>query len=371
MNMNNRNKKIIQTSIIGILGNLLLVTIKAILGFIMNSIAIILDAVNNLSDALSSVITIIGTKLAGKKANKKHPLGYGRIEYLTTSLIAFIVLYAGVTAMIDSIKSIINPEETNYSIVGIVIIAVAVLIKVALGLFFRKRGKKYNSDSLTASGTDALFDAIISLSTVLTAVIYLIFKINLEAYLGIIISIFILKSGIEILLETLSNLLGKRPEKELCDAIKELALSFDGVYGVYDLFIHNYGPDSYYVSFHVEVEDDLSSSKIDEMTRMITEKIYANMHIIVTSIGVYAVNLHDEETKNLYLNIKEEVEKFEYVESFHGFHFNKENKVVTFDIVISFDCPNIKEEYNHILQVIQEKFSDYKIIIIRDIDISD
>ena len=150
----NRDQVIIRTSIIGIIANVFLAGFKAAVGLVSNSIAVILDAVNNLSDALSSVITIVGTKLAGKKPDKKHPLGYGRIEYLSAMIVAAIVLYAGITSFVESVKKIIHPEEPDYSVVSLVIIGAAVVVKLLLGSYVKKKGKEVNSGSLIASGSD-------------------------------------------------------------------------------------------------------------------------------------------------------------------------------------------------------------------------
>ena len=183
----NRDKIIVRTSIIGILANAFLAAFKAVIGVITGSIAIMLDAVNNLSDALSSVITIIGTKLASKKPSKKHPFGHGRVEYLTAAVISIIVLYAGVTSLVESVKKIIRPETPSYTTVSLVIIAVAVVVKIVLGRYVKGVGEKVKSDSLIASGKDAMFDSIISASTLVAAVIFLLSGLSLEAWLGAVI----------------------------------------------------------------------------------------------------------------------------------------------------------------------------------------
>ena len=168
-----REKKIVRTSILGILANTMLAAFKAIVGMATHSIAVVLDAVNNLSDALSSIVTIIGTKLASRNPDKKHPLGHGRIEYLSTTIVSMLVLYAGVTAIVESVKKIIRPEAPDYSPVSLLIISVAVLVKVFLGRYVKSVGEKVNSDSLIASGSDATFDAILSFSVLVTALISL------------------------------------------------------------------------------------------------------------------------------------------------------------------------------------------------------
>ena len=197
--MENRNAVIIKTSIIGIATNVLLAIFKAVVGLLANSIAVVLDAINNLSDAMSSIITIVGTKLAGKSPDKKHPLGYGRVEYLSATLISFIVLYAGIASLRESIKAIISPSKPDYSTLTLVIIIVGVVTKIILGKYVKGVGVKMNSASLINSGEDATLDSIISASTLVAAVIYLVFHISLEAYLGAVISLIIIKSAIEML----------------------------------------------------------------------------------------------------------------------------------------------------------------------------
>ena len=214
MNEQNRNKIIVRTSLIGIVTNVLLAAVKATVGLLANSIAVVLDAVNNLSDALSSVITIVGAKLAGKRPDKKHPLGYGRIEYLSAMIVSGLVLYAGITALVEAVKKIISPEAADYSVLSLVLIAVAVVVKVILGRFVSAQGKKADSASLIASGKDALFDAVLSASVLLSAVIQMTTGVSLEAYVGVVIAGFIIKAGIEMMLDTVNDILGQRTDPE-------------------------------------------------------------------------------------------------------------------------------------------------------------
>ena len=220
-NKEHRDAVIIRTSVIGIIANVLLAAFKAFIGLASNSIAIVMDAVNNISDAASSVITIVGTKLAGREPDKKHPFGYGRIEYLSAMIISVLVLYAGVTAFTESVKKILHPETPDYSVVSLVIVAVAVVVKILLGRYVKSVGEKVNSDSLVNSGEDATLDSIISAATLIAAVIYLIFHVSLEAWLGAMIAVVIIKSGIEMLRDTLSKILGERADAELAREIKK------------------------------------------------------------------------------------------------------------------------------------------------------
>ena len=263
-----REKQIIKTSIVGIIANIALASFKAVVGLLSRSVAITLDAVNNLSDALSSIITIIGTKIANKKPDKKHPLGHGRVEYLSTLVISIIILYAGVTALIESVKKIIHPEVPDYSAAAIVIVTVAIFVKIFLGLYVKKKGNEYKSDALAASGTDALFDSIISTATLVAAIVFIMTGFSLESYLGVIISLIIIKSGFEMIRETISEILGERVDSDLARNVKKLIKEFPDVYGAYYLVIHNYGPEMLIGSVHIEVpETDRKSTRLNSSHR--------------------------------------------------------------------------------------------------------
>ena len=269
-----RERVIVRTSIVGILTNVLLAGFKAAVGLLSHSIAVILDAVNNLSDALSSVVTIIGAKLGAKQPDKKHPLGYGRIEYISSMIVAAIVLYAGLTSLVESVKKIIHPEAADYSTVALIIIAVAILAKLALGTYVKKQGQKVNSGALVASGSDALFDAILSASVLASAIVYLVWHVSLEAYVGVVIAIFILKAGVEMMLETLDDIIGKREDAETTRELKRIVCQQEGVLGAYDVTLFNYGPDRNYGSVHVELPDTMTVDEVDRLTRRIQLEVF-------------------------------------------------------------------------------------------------
>ena len=364
-----RSKEIFKTSLIGIGVNVLLVIFKAIIGLAANSIAIILDAVNNLSDALSSVITIIGMKLAGKPADKKHPMGYGRIEYLTSAIISVIVLYAGVQSLISSVKQIIHPEKAEYSTVSLIIVGVAVGVKLLLGLYVKRSGKRVNSDALIASGTDALFDSIISASTLVAAVIFLTTGLSLEAYLGVVISAIIIKSGIEMLRETLSKILGERIDAELSNAIKNTVRGVDGVRGAFDLVLNNYGPENYLASVHIEVPDYFTAAKIDEITREIQRRVMDEHGIYMVAVGVYSYNTKNDEAAAVRNEIEKLVFAHKGILQLHGFYYNKEKKAISFDFVAEFGVSRAVEE--EIRRDVKSKYPDFTLDIAMDTDISD
>lgn len=367
----NRGKTIVRTSIIGIFANVFLAAFKAVIGLLSNSIAIILDAVNNISDAASSLITIVGTKLAAKSPDKKHPFGYGRIEYLSAMIISVLVLYAGITSFTESVKKIIEPDTPDYSTVALVIVAAGVVVKVILGRYVKSAGVKVNSDSLINSGEDATLDSIISASTLVAAFVYMFTGLSLEAWLGAIISVVIIKSGIDMLRETLSRLLGERADASLARKIKGTVTSFDEVKGAYDLILHNYGPDIFQGSVHVEVPDTLSAGEIDELIRKITYKVYEEDHVILAAIGVYAYNTGDSNAAKMQREVYEESLKNKYILQVHGFYLDEINKVIRLDLVVSFDAPDRSEVYREICGNLQKIYPDYTIAAVMDTDFSE
>ena len=366
-----REKTIVKTSVIGILANVFLAAFKAFVGFTSNSIAIVMDAVNNLSDAASSVITIVGTKLAGKEADRKHPFGYGRIEYISAMGISFLVLYAGITAFIESVKKIIHPETPDYSFASIAIVTVAVLVKIILGRYVKAVGERVNSDSLINSGEDATLDSVISASTLVAALLYLFFSISLEAWLGAMIAVVIIKSGIEMLSDTLSKILGERADAALAVEIKKTITGYPDVNGAYDLVLHNYGPDSYNGSVHIEVPDTLTADDLDRMLRKITVDVYQKHNVILTAIGIYSDNTHNPEAIEIREKVREIAKKNPYVIQMHAFYLDKTEKSIRFDIVVSFDAPDRHLVYLDVLERTQQEFPGYDIQIAMDVDFSE
>ena len=364
-----RDKVIIRTSIIGILANVLLAAFKAAVGIASNSIAVVLDAVNNLSDALSSIITIIGTKLAGKLPDKKHPLGYGRIEYISAMIVSGIVLYAGITSAVESVKKIIHPEKPEYSVISLVIIAVAVVVKIVLGRYVKAKGEQVNSGSLVASGSDAMFDAILSASVLACAIIFMITGISLEAFVGAVISVIIIKSGVEMMIETLNEILGVRADQETTDRIKELLTGEEEVQGAYDLIMFNYGPDKNLASVHLELPDTMSVREVDRLTRKLERKVYKETGIVLVAVGVYSYNTGDDEAARIQKDVRERVLSHDWAVQVHGFYVDVDTKEMTFDVVISFDI-NPREALTILNGEMKKAYPDYKIAIAPDVDVS-
>ena len=371
MRTDSREKTIVRTSITGIIANVFLAAFKAVIGLLSHSIAIVLDAVNNISDAGSSLITIIGTKLAGKEPDKKHPFGYGRIEYLSAMIISVIVLYAGVTSLVESVKQIIHPETPDYHAVSLIIVAVAVLVKIVLGRYVRRVGEKVKSDSLINSGKDATLDSVISASTLVAAAVFLIFHISLEAWLGAVIALVIIKSGIEMLRDTISQILGERNDPDLAGSIKETVTGFPDVQGAYDLVLNNYGPDTWNGSIHIEVPDTYSADQLDQLLRSIQVAVYRKHQVLLTAIGVYSVNTTDPEVIEMREKVREIVFSQPHVKQMHGFYLTKEPKTLRFDLVISFDAKDRRAAFADAVGAVKEAFPEYELQTAMDTDFAE
>ena len=324
-----RNTQIIRTSVIGIVANVLL---AALVGILASSIAIIMDAVNNLSDALSSVITIVGTKLSERPADRKHPFGFGRIEYFSAIIIAVIVLSTGVTSLIESVKKIFNPTEPTYTTTTLIVIVVAIVVKLVLGQYVKRKGQQLKSDALIASGADALFDAVITLATLVSAGVMLLWHVSLDGVLGALISLVIIKAGVEMLASPVNELLGAKVSPELVSDVKREVMAFDGVHGVYDIILHNYGPNVMIGSLHINVLDTMTAYDIHGLTRKISTQIF-DKHGIILTVGVYSLATGDNRRADLQKKVLQTLAAKNEIVQVHGFYYNENDRRLSVDVV--------------------------------------
>ncbi|MBR7061175.1 MAG: cation diffusion facilitator family transporter, partial [Eubacterium sp.] len=262
---------------------------------------------------------------------------------------------------------IITPEKAQYSTVSLIIISVAIAAKLVLGSFVKKQGKKHNSGALVASGSDALFDAILSASVLASAIIYLVFDISLEAYVGAVIACFIIKAGIEMMIETLNDILGRRSEKEEVVEIKRIICEEKEVRGAYDLMIYNYGPNKNYASVHLELPDTMTVDEVDKLTRRVQANVFRKTGVILTGVGVYSFNTSDDEAAKIRNTVQKTVLAHDWAIQLHGFYADTENKTMRFDVVVSFDVDKY-EAIEAVKKEIQALYPDYSLQIIPDID---
>lgn len=364
-----RESAIVKASAVGIALNVVLAAFKAAVGIMSNSIAVTLDSVNNLSDAGSSVITIIGTKLASKPADKKHPFGHGRIEYLSAMVIGLVILYAGITSLVESVKKITSPTPPEYGWTSIVILAAAVIVKIAMGVYVKKTGERVNSESLVASGKDALMDSVVSAATIAAAFLYIKAGLAVEAYLGAVISLLILKAGYETLREAISAILGERVEADTARSIKKTISEIEGVRGVYDLTLTDYGPDNYIASAHIEVDDDTTIAEVDKLQWKISKAVMERHGIIMSAVGVYPSNTGDGPAGGIKKKLAEHLSKYPEVLELHGLYVDRDEATLRMDIVIDFDAKDRLALFAKIKGEITDMFREYKVIVNLDLDI--
>lgn len=361
----NRSQEIIRTSWIGIVTNVLLAGFKAVVGVLASSVAIVMDAVNNLSDALSSVITIVGTKLSQRPADRKHPFGFGRIEYFSAIIIAVIVLSAGVTSLIESVKKIFDPTTPEYTKTTLLVIVVAIVVKLVLGQYVKRKGETLKSDALIASGSDALFDAVITLATLVSAGVMLMWNVSLDGILGALISIVIIKAGIEMLASPVNELLGVSIPAELTREIKKEVSDFEGVHGVFDLILHNYGPDVKIGSLHINVYDTMPAHEIHALTRKISTSMF-DKHGIVMTVGVYAIATGDNRRAELQSQVMQTLAAHKEIVQVHGFLYSEKDQLLSVDVVPDISVHDDAALVSQLTSEIQPLVPDMQVAIVID-----
>lgn len=365
-----RSRKIVKTGIIGIAVNAGLAAAKMVIGAITASVSVTTDGLNNLADALSSLITVISARLAARPADKAHPYGYGRTEYLSTLVIGCLIVYSGFSALMDAVPKLFTPEKPDYTSLTLWILAAGIVVKLLLGFYFQKEGKFLSSESLTASGKDSLSDVILSGSVLAAAIFYQFTGITIEAWLALLLSILIIKSGLDTLKETLTVILGSREDHETYQKVIDTLTSVEPVRGAYDLFFHDYGPSRKIASVHVEVPDTMTADEIDVLSRKLGEKVYEEDGIVLSAVGVYSYNTQDREVHRVRQKVREILSRYPDVQQMHGFYYNPETKELRFDIIIGFEASDRRQEYLQICQAVQEAYPDAVLRIGLDSDIS-
>lgn len=361
-----REKSIVRASIIGIVSNVVLVGLKMLVGIIAGSIAIILDAVNNLTDILSSVVTIVGTKIAARRPDPGHPYGHGRSEYISALIVGVIIFLTGIMSLVESVPKIITPELADYSWATIVVVVLAILVKLVLGIYIRRMGRKYDSSSLSASGMDALFDAILSFATLIGIAVTMIFQISIDGVLGFVISLFILRTSFEIMMQASDDILGSTADRELMRKIKRQICTFPSVSGAYDLMLHNYGPTDLIGSVQIQVPDNLTAKDIYRLTRKISHRIFTRFGVMLT-VGIYAENVDQPDKHKMKDFLLTILNDYPEVRQMHAFYVDDEEKLITFDLVI--DEHFSENTKRQITNTMRREYPDYKYLVTLDYDL--
>lgn len=357
-----RAKYITLGSIGGIVFNIILFGIKLLAGLISNSVSVIADAFNNLSDMASSVITFIGYKLSTKPADKEHPFGHGRMEYMSATLVSALIILVGFELLKSSVDKIINPTETTFNTVAIIILVSSVLIKFYMFFFNKKLGKAVNSQALTATAFDCLGDVVSTTAVLISAVISVAFEINIDAYIGLAVSVMIMYAGIKSIKETLDPLLGMPPEEEMVKGIEQTVLEYNDFTGIHDLIVHNYGPGRIFVSLHVEVPENIDIIKcheeIDECEKRLTEKFNAHITIHYDPIAT-----NNEKVATIKAEILERLKEKHNEYSLHDFRMVEGESTINliFDVVVPTELKisdsEVKNEVANICKSINLKYN--------------
>ena len=331
-----REGTVVAVSGLNILVNLIFAAIKVVIGLAVSSIAIVSEGVNNATDSATSLITIVGTKLSAKHPTEKHPFGFGRIEYLTSLLISVLILFTGAELMESSVKRIFEPQEMSISYVTMAIIAVSALVKLALGLYTIKEGRRVDSSSLVALGTECRSDSVVSVITLVTALVFLVFHVSLDAYAGIIMSLIVLKAGFEVLKETLSDILGQAGEKELAQELYRIIRAEPLVLNAADMMLHNYGPDAYSGSVNVEIDHSKTVGEVYAALHELQLRIMHEKHITMV-FGIYAVDGDHAQIRQLREQVAAFVREQKHVTSYHALYIHPNGKDLYVDLVVDYD----------------------------------
>lgn len=370
-NYDNYNDPVVRKSygrlagIVGIISNVVLCAMKIIIGIIANSIAIISDGINNLADASSSIITLIGFKLASLPEDKDHPYGHARYEYLTGLLISVLIIVVGVQLMKSSFAKVMNPDPVSFSYVTVIVLAVAIAIKIWQAIFNISIGQKISSSALIATGTDSRNDVISTGAVLLSIIIGKLSGIQLDGVMGCLVALFIIWSGIQLIRETISPLLGEAPDEDLVRQIQQLVLEEDGVLGTHDLIVHNYGPGKIFASIHIEVDSEGNLLEIHEMIDDIEMKVKKLLNVEFTA-HMDPIEINNPAVQELYKSIAESIQGMEGVLSIHDLrvvpgdlHTN-----IIFDIVLTPECKLSKDDIKSTLQTTVKEIDEKYFIVI-------
>lgn len=356
----NRDDIITATSGLGIVANIVLATTKVIIGLLASSIAIISEGINNFADVLSAVLTLLGSKLAQKHPDEKHPFGYGRTEYLVSLIISVLILVTGIEMVISSVKLIFEPKELNISYLALAIVAGSAIVKFLLGTYTIKMGKKADSGALVGVGVDGRNDAFASIITLVSSLAFLLFHVSIDAYAGILISLLILKAGFELLKDTIGDLLGRPGEHDLAVALYKEIRATDGIISAADMMLHNYGPDAWSGSVNVEIDHEKTVGEIYQFLHELQLRIM-HEHNVTMVFGVYAVDEDHANSKELRKCIAGFVKKQELIKSYHAVYVNEKEHTIYCDFIVSYklkDWDGLRQEF---LDYICPMYPDYQI----------
>ncbi|MFR7907321.1 MAG: cation diffusion facilitator family transporter [Oscillospiraceae bacterium] len=368
---NTENPKIRQkygtlSSIVGIICNVLLFLIKYAMGTLSHSISIVSDAFNNLSDCAGCLVTLLGYKMASKPADKNHPFGHGRMEYLTSLTIAALIIFVGIELLKNSVEKIINPVEIRFSFAVLISLVFSIAVKLWMAVFNAELGKKINSSVLTATAKDSKSDVIATSATLIALICSLFTALPVDGVMGLLVSVFILKSGYDIVKDTVDELLGKPADPEIINHIKEYVLKNDKIIGIHDLIIHSYGPGNIIGSCHVEVKSNESFTEVHDIVDSIEREIHNNLNILMT-IHMDPIEVNDMLTNKCKKLVNNIIHSIDSSLDLHDFRIvsGESHTNLIFDLVVPFECKYSNEELKQKIdmQLSKENINYYTVIV--------
>jgi len=344
------------TGVMGIVLNLLLFAGKLFAGIITGAISVTADAINNLSDAGSSVITMAGMRMANRPADKDHPFGHGRIEYVAGLIVSLVILIMGYELGKDSLMKIMTPEEISFNTLSVVILGASVLVKFYICLYNRKIGRLINSSAMRATAMDSLSDCISTAAVIAGLVVYALFNVNIDGYIGILVALFILKTGIDAAKDSLAPLIGSRPEKEYVEEIYSTIMSYKGIVGVHDLIVHNYGVGANIISLHAEVPAEMGFMEAHELIDII-ENDLKEKYASIATVHMDPVETTNETAAHYKELVKKIISEINPEITMHDFRMTDgiKNRNLIFDVVVPF---SVKISDNEVKRLISEKIKE-------------
>lgn len=346
-----REGAVVTVSALNIAVNLVFAAVKILIGLAVSSLAIVSEGVNNATDSATSLITIVGTKLSAMHPTKKHPFGFGRIEYLTSLLISMLILFTGAELLESAVKLIFQPQEMSLSYVTMAIIAVSAVLKLLLGTYTIRQGRRVDSSSLVALGTECRSDSVVSVITLATALVFLLFRVSLDAYAGIVMALIVLKAGLQVLWETVSDLLGQSGDQELAQELYRIIREEPMVLGAADMMLHNYGPEAYSGSVNVEIDHSKTVGQVYEALHQLQLKIMHEKHVTMV-FGVYAVDRDHAQLRRLREEITAFVRSKPHVTGYHALYIHPNGRELYVDLVVDYelkDWDGLRREFTDYL----------------------
>ncbi len=363
-----RTAEIIKVGSTAAVASIALAFLEAFEGVLAGSIDMIIDGLSHISEAGGAVITVIGARFGGRKPDRKHPFGYGRIEYISAILIALITIYAGITGVVEGVESILNPTHPHYGVVPLAIVVISMITRIVVGRHDIHVGEHHNSRALLQVGRTELKHSLLSAVTLVSAAIHLMFHVEIGPFVAALISLNILWNGFIMLKDMLSSLLGEKNDSGLIHNIRDSILKEPGVEGVYDLVLNNYGPNTHTASVHIGVPDTLPVNELDKMTRHITRRVQQEQDVLLTAVGIYPVNTTDPEVIAMREAVSTICQEQGFVEQLHGFYVDKELKEIRFDLVVSFDTLDHIEVKDIVEAEVSKLYPDYQVTAVVEND---